>query len=446
MLPEKSLQIFISYSRVNQQFAIRLACELKSAGFCVWMDQFDIPTGARWDEEIEKALRECQIFLFIMTPASITSQNAKDEVGYAIDHGKRVLPVLLEDCEVPLRLRRLQYVDFTRKSFNEGIESATELLSKLVNEAGTSVSETAKPVSGIIAGNEPRTVPTAKGVAAHQTQPTSRRPGKSTSKLLTAGIGIGIVSVLSVAVIFLRPLLFTPPPSPSPTSTTAPTRTAISTETAELPAPTIPVMPTTAVLRSFTEDFNSYEQWEMNWTLLFRHGDPRKESNFKYAISDGNLIVDLTDEFVWGYFLYNSSVIFNNVELEVVVANLRSTDTFGLICQFGDQGWYEFDINGGGSFRARYVDNIDSSRDEDGYITDYGFIPGFKDSYATTRENTIRAGCDNNNLTLSVNDSELMKNVQSKFVLEQGQIGTAVRSYGNYPIHVIVESIKVSEP
>lgn len=56
MLPDKSLQIFLSYSRVNQQFALKLACELKSAGFSVWMDQFDIPTGKRWDDEIEKAL------------------------------------------------------------------------------------------------------------------------------------------------------------------------------------------------------------------------------------------------------------------------------------------------------------------------------------------------------------------------------------------------------
>jgi hypothetical protein len=107
----KSLQTFVSYSRVNKQFAIRLASELKSAGFSVWMDQFDIPTGARWDDEIEKALRECQIFLFIITPASIASDNAKDEMGYAIDHDKYILPVLLEECEVPLRLRRMQYVD-----------------------------------------------------------------------------------------------------------------------------------------------------------------------------------------------------------------------------------------------------------------------------------------------------------------------------------------------
>jgi hypothetical protein len=39
----------------------------------------------------------------------------------------------LDECEIPLRLRRLQYVDFTRKKFSEGIESAKKLLQGLVN-------------------------------------------------------------------------------------------------------------------------------------------------------------------------------------------------------------------------------------------------------------------------------------------------------------------------
>ena len=76
MAPNKQLRTFISYSRVNKQFAIRLASELKAGGFSIWLDQFDIPTGKRWDDEIEKALRECEIFLIIMTPASTASENA----------------------------------------------------------------------------------------------------------------------------------------------------------------------------------------------------------------------------------------------------------------------------------------------------------------------------------------------------------------------------------
>jgi hypothetical protein len=119
---------FISYSRKNKEFALQLAKELKAAGFCIWLDQLDIPTGVRWDDELEKALENCEIFMVILTPASIESENVKDEIGYAIDSQKHILPVLLENAKVPLRLRRFQYVDFTGKSHAEGVEAAKQLL------------------------------------------------------------------------------------------------------------------------------------------------------------------------------------------------------------------------------------------------------------------------------------------------------------------------------
>jgi formylglycine-generating enzyme required for sulfatase activity len=123
---------FLSYSRANKDFALKLARELKAEGLPVWLDQLDIPAGARWDREVEKALKESEVFMIILTPASTNSENVLDEIGYAIDNGKRILPVLLENCEVPLRLRRFQYVDFTSKSFDEGVQSAKELLEHII--------------------------------------------------------------------------------------------------------------------------------------------------------------------------------------------------------------------------------------------------------------------------------------------------------------------------
>lgn len=128
---EKQRKTFLSYSRANKDFALKLARELKSEGFPVWLDQLDIPLGARWDVEVERALIECEIFMIIITKDSIASENVLDEIGYAIDSGKRFLPVLLERCNIPLRLRRFQYVDFTNKSFDEGVETAKELLRTL---------------------------------------------------------------------------------------------------------------------------------------------------------------------------------------------------------------------------------------------------------------------------------------------------------------------------
>ena len=127
-------QTFISYPRKNAEFALKLARELKAAGFQVWFDQLDIPAGSRWDDEVQKALSGCEIFMVILNPEAIESQNVKDEIGYAIDSGKRILPVLLEQCNIPFRLRRFHYVDFTMMDYELGIETAEKLLTSFINE------------------------------------------------------------------------------------------------------------------------------------------------------------------------------------------------------------------------------------------------------------------------------------------------------------------------
>ena len=120
---------FISYSRVNSAFVVRLAKDLKSAGFDVWLDQIDIPKGARWDDEIEAAVERSSTFMIVLAPESIESQNVKDELSYAIDSGKQILPVIIRPCKIPLRLRRFQYVDFTDKPYKDSLADIKHLLS-----------------------------------------------------------------------------------------------------------------------------------------------------------------------------------------------------------------------------------------------------------------------------------------------------------------------------
>jgi hypothetical protein len=455
MLHDKPLQTFISYSRVNKQFAIRLASELKSAGFCIWLDMFDIPTGARWDEAVEKALSSSQIFLFIMTPDSVTSENAKDEVGYAIDHGKHILPVLLEPCQIPLRVHRLQYVDFTQMSFEEGIESAKRLLSSLVRDLEDPATE--KPnraggtetLSGMFTVNEPKTVPTSRASTHLLAHRASRATEARISSQAVRRVGLAVLGALMIgAILMVRPLLNTlPSPSAEPSLATTSIPPTGTTAPSKTPAPTsVQMTQTPQLLRTFRQDFSDAAGWNADWTLHFRHGNPKKQENFIYVVDNGELKLNINYEYVWGYFLYNPAITYESVEVEAVVSNLRSTASFGLVCQAGEKGWYEFDITGEGFFYARYVDGLGSSRDEDRYLIGYGSVSGFKDSYASARENVIRVLCSGNSFSLWVNDRELMKDVASRFPSQHGQIGFTVRSFENYPVYVAVQSIEAREP
>ena len=115
------MKYFFSYSRNDSEFVIRLANDLKQQGLDVWLDQLDILPGSRWDAAVETALNESQGMLVVLSDSSVKSNNVLDEVSYAINKGKKVIPLLFDECEVPFRIARFQHVDFT-KNYNTGLQ------------------------------------------------------------------------------------------------------------------------------------------------------------------------------------------------------------------------------------------------------------------------------------------------------------------------------------
>ena len=77
------------------------------------MDQLDIPAGARWNQAIGQALKSCGRLLVILSPASASSENVLDEIAFAQQKNKPIIPLLYQACEIPLFLTRVQYLDFT---------------------------------------------------------------------------------------------------------------------------------------------------------------------------------------------------------------------------------------------------------------------------------------------------------------------------------------------
>jgi len=106
-------KVFFSYAREDAAFVLKLASDLRAAGIDLWIDQLDITPGERWDSAVETALKNAPFLLVVLSPASVGSQNVMDEVAYALENNKKVVPVLHARCVVPFRLQRLQYTDFT---------------------------------------------------------------------------------------------------------------------------------------------------------------------------------------------------------------------------------------------------------------------------------------------------------------------------------------------
>ena len=102
---------FFSYSREDSEFALRLAEDLKAAAASVWMD----------------TLNNCHRLLVILSPSSVSSTNVEDEVAFALEEHKTVLPVLYRECKVPFQLRPFQRVDFTA-DYDRGLKTLLKAL------------------------------------------------------------------------------------------------------------------------------------------------------------------------------------------------------------------------------------------------------------------------------------------------------------------------------
>jgi hypothetical protein len=103
---------FISYSRVDLAFAERLAADLEGHQIAAWRDQQSIPAGAAWDAAIVEGIRRATHVLAIITPAAVRSANVADELSFARDRGKRIIPLILQEAELPMRIHRAQAIDF----------------------------------------------------------------------------------------------------------------------------------------------------------------------------------------------------------------------------------------------------------------------------------------------------------------------------------------------
>jgi WD40 repeat protein len=128
------IQVFISYSRQDEDFVRRLATDLDRAGADVWIDVSDIPPGANWSTAIQQGLDTCQVLLLVISPDSMASSNVADEWQYFRDERKLIVPVLWRPVDrMHFQLRRLQYIDFHTVPYNVALRA---LLSRLPVDTG----------------------------------------------------------------------------------------------------------------------------------------------------------------------------------------------------------------------------------------------------------------------------------------------------------------------
>ena len=91
--------VFISYSRRDQELVRDLVDRLTARGKDCWIDWEDIPPSAEWLREIYEGIEGCDAFVFVITPDSARSLVCRDEIDHAEKLNKRIVPLLGRDID-----------------------------------------------------------------------------------------------------------------------------------------------------------------------------------------------------------------------------------------------------------------------------------------------------------------------------------------------------------
>ena len=90
--------VFISYSSKDFDKVNNVKSILEVNGISCWMAPQCIPTGSSYAKEIPVAIRNCRVFLLMITSKSQESQWVPKEVSLALSECKCVIPFVIEDC------------------------------------------------------------------------------------------------------------------------------------------------------------------------------------------------------------------------------------------------------------------------------------------------------------------------------------------------------------
>lgn len=126
-MPEREPRVFISHSSQDKPFVRKLVEQLRKHHLKLWFDEQEIKVGQSIVARISEGLNDSDYLMVILSRASVASHWVQAELNAALmneisEKGSVVLPVLIEDCDIPVLLRSKLYADF-RTSFEKGLRS-----------------------------------------------------------------------------------------------------------------------------------------------------------------------------------------------------------------------------------------------------------------------------------------------------------------------------------
>lgn len=123
-------RMFISYCHEDSDKVKQFAFLISLHGFDIWLDEKNIATGDNYTTKIFEGIHDSDIYLVFLSAAALESKWVEAEIDFALNkkiEGGRlvVIPVLLEDVEIPVSLSNIDCLD-ARLSVRKAVEKLSE--------------------------------------------------------------------------------------------------------------------------------------------------------------------------------------------------------------------------------------------------------------------------------------------------------------------------------
>ncbi len=130
----KLKSVFLSHSFKDKSFVHRLASDLIHYGAKVWLDEAELKVGDSLIQKIQEGIKDSDYLGVVLSSTSVQSRWVQDELDMAltmqIHRGEvKVLPILIEHCEIPGFLIGKLYADFTDpRKYDEALAKLLDAL------------------------------------------------------------------------------------------------------------------------------------------------------------------------------------------------------------------------------------------------------------------------------------------------------------------------------
>jgi len=150
----QNFDVFVSYSSKDKVIADAVVAALESESIRCWYAPRDIEPGADWADSITKAIQDTSMMVLVFSETANRSQRVIDEINFAIDQGKTILPFRIEPHNptgaLSLHLSSRHWLDAYEPNWDAHLDRLVESVAANLNSQDGNIQISGGAASAIV--------------------------------------------------------------------------------------------------------------------------------------------------------------------------------------------------------------------------------------------------------------------------------------------------------